>query len=251
MRPDVTQVNLRRWIAGLAAGVVFAASPALAGDRALANFIGFSPDARYFAFEEYGIESDSGLAYSNVHLIDLGADSRLEDKWVSSIAEDGERSDDLTAVRAETSRKAAALVTQHNIVVPAEIAALNGDGEPDLDPARLSVIYPVPSWGTVTKTYTLAVTFFSMPAAADCTPETQGAPQGYELRISSGLAETVLHRDDDVLPAARGCPQFYALYAVVIPGIGATKERGVAILSYYPSGFEGASRRFLAVPFTP
>lgn len=251
MRPNITQVKPGRWIAGLALGVAFAASPALAGDRAVANFIGFSSDARYFAFEEYGIESDSGLAYSNVHLIDLSADPWQEGKRVSSIAKDGEGSEDLTAVRAETSRKAAPLVAEHNIVVPAEIAALNGDGEPDRDPARISVIYPVPSWGTVTKTYTLAVTFFSMPAAADCTPETQGVPQGYELRISSDLAETVLHRDDGVLPATRGCPQFYALYAVVIPGIGATKERGVAILSYYPSGFEGASRRFLAVPFTP
>jgi predicted secreted protein len=42
--------------------IALAATPALAGDRALIDYIGFSPDARYFAFEEFGIQDGSGCA---------------------------------------------------------------------------------------------------------------------------------------------------------------------------------------------
>ena len=52
------------------------ATPALAGDRALIDFIGFSADARYLAFEEFGVQDGSGFPYSNIYILDLPAD-----KW--------------------------------------------------------------------------------------------------------------------------------------------------------------------------
>ena len=54
------------------------ALPALAGDRALFQPIGFSADGRYFAFEEYGVQDGSGFPYSNTYILDLPAD-----KWVN------------------------------------------------------------------------------------------------------------------------------------------------------------------------
>ena len=47
--------------------VVFAS----AGDYANLNFIGFSKDGRYLAFEEYGIQDGSGWAYSKFYFVDV------------------------------------------------------------------------------------------------------------------------------------------------------------------------------------
>ncbi len=251
MRSNPAPAALARWVFGILAGLGFLASSAAAGDRALANFIGFSPDTRYFAFEEFGIESDSGLAYSRIYFVDLVSDTWLADTPVSTVAEEGDESEDLAAVRAQTSHKAEGLLARHGIVVPAEIAALNGDGAPDRDPMRLGLLYPIPAWGTATRAYSLTVTYFPAASTARCAIETDGQPQGYELRLVGEAEEVVLHRDEGLLPSSRGCPRDYSLYAVVVPGVGARKDAGVAIVSYYPSAYEGPSRRFLAVPFSP
>jgi len=49
-----------------------------AGDFADRALLGFSPDGRYFAFEEYGIQDGSGFPYSNIFLIDT-----TTDEWVT------------------------------------------------------------------------------------------------------------------------------------------------------------------------
>ena len=46
-------------------------SIASAGDFATLNFIGFSKDGRYLAFEEYGTQDGSGFPYSNFYFVDV------------------------------------------------------------------------------------------------------------------------------------------------------------------------------------
>ena len=48
---------------------------AIAGDSAQFDAIGYSPDGRYFAFEQFGIQDGSGFAYSEIFIIDLQTDS--------------------------------------------------------------------------------------------------------------------------------------------------------------------------------
>ena len=45
--------------------------PAIAGDRAMIDFIGYSQDQRYLAVEEYGVSDGVGLAYSSIFVVDL------------------------------------------------------------------------------------------------------------------------------------------------------------------------------------
>jgi predicted secreted protein len=47
------------------------ATVASAGDFATLNFIGFSKDGRYLAFEEYGVQDGSGFPYSNIYIVDV------------------------------------------------------------------------------------------------------------------------------------------------------------------------------------
>ena len=51
--------------------------PARAADNAERAVVGFSPDGRYFAFEQYGVQDGSGFPYSEIFVIDLNAN-----KWV-------------------------------------------------------------------------------------------------------------------------------------------------------------------------
>eukprot|EP01036_Dinobryon_divergens_P042760 gene42760-56842_t len=64
-----------RLAASCLALLTLAVVPALAGDRALIDFIGYSEDGQYFAFEEYGIGDGSGAPYSHIFIVDLAADA--------------------------------------------------------------------------------------------------------------------------------------------------------------------------------
>ena len=59
----------------LALGALITA--ALASEDAELNIIGFSKDGTLFAFEEFGLQSGSGLPFSNLYVVDLPSD-----RWV-------------------------------------------------------------------------------------------------------------------------------------------------------------------------
>ena len=104
MQPNVVQAATARLAASglLAVGLSL---PAMAGDRALIDHVGFSADFRYFAFEEFGIQDGSGFAYSNIFVVDLETDSWVIGTPVRVQAESEETS--LVEIRAEAARLAA------------------------------------------------------------------------------------------------------------------------------------------------
>jgi len=64
-------------LATLIALTLWACSPALAGDTAEINVLGFSADGSIFAFEEYGVQDGSGFPYANRFYIDTASDKFL------------------------------------------------------------------------------------------------------------------------------------------------------------------------------
>ena len=224
----------------LAVSLGFAA-PALAGDRAQFDAIGFSPDGRYFAFEEFGIQDGSGFRYSNIYVLDLPAD-----KWVGTPVRIRDDSEDarIADVRAEAAAKAAGALEQNDITFPAMIVALNADGEPDA--AAYSLRFGQPGYGLepVQDEHLLDVETFDLPSGEDCAI-IDNETKGFALKLDG--AE--LRRDSGTVPKSRGCPMDYRIYAVVAPAdIDANPAPDIAIISVYPFGFEGPDRRFIAVP---
>ena len=57
---------------------LLSASAAGAGDVAEMRPIGYSPDGRYFAFEQFGEQDGSGFAYAEVQVIDTETDRYVE-----------------------------------------------------------------------------------------------------------------------------------------------------------------------------
>lgn len=238
-------VSARRGVASAALSLALLATPALAGDRALIDFIGFSDDSRYFAFEEFGIQDGSGFAYSSVYVIDLTSDS-----WVVGTpirVQASNESTSLGQVRAQVQAEAADDIATLGIAVPVEIAALIGDGTPDTDAQALRFGAPAYDPGAVTGDYELQLLSFDTAAAAPCREWFSVSPKGYELSIIDGDNERLLHRDT-TLPRSRGCPVTYRLYGVVMPFNAGSISQAVGIVSVYPGGFEGPDRRFIAVP---
>ncbi|MCP8883140.1 DUF2259 domain-containing protein [Devosia sp. XJ19-1] len=232
-------------LAASAFALLAMAMPALAGDRALIDYVGFSQDFRYFAFEEFGIQDGSGFAYSSLYVVDLDTDSWVVGTPVRFQAETEETS--LQAVRDTVVEKALGHMAEFKIDVPVEIAAMIGDGASDTDGKTIKFGAPSYLPGAVSGNYTLGLTSFPTVATSPCAEWFDVAPMGYELTIADSGTSRLVHRDQN-LPRSRGCPMEYRIHSVVMPFQGATLSNAVAIISVYPGGFEGPDRRFLAVP---
>lgn len=247
MQPNAVQAGMVRPGASLAGLVALCllATPALAGDRALIDIIGYSDDASYFAFEEFGIQDGSGFAYSNIYVVNLEADSWAVGTPIRVRAEDEAVS--LSQIRAQAQAEAAETIAALDIDVPAEMVALVGDGAPDADGQSLRFGAPGYEPGAVRGDYELRLSSFATAAVAPCTEWFSVDPMGYELTISADGNERLVHRDES-LPRSRGCPVTYRLYGVTLPFNAGSVDAAVALISVYPGGFEGPDRRFLAVP---
>ena len=239
--------GLRALFSAFAATALFAA-PAMAGDRALIDYIGFSEDHRYFAFEEFGIQDGSGFAYSNIYVVDLAEDSWVVGTPIRIRADD--ENEGLLDVRATARQQAESHIGEFRIGVPVEIVALIGDGVPDTDAKSLDFGMPGYQPGAVLGEYSLSLSTFPTDAASPCDDWFGMEPLGYQLQLVADGVERQVHRDD-TLPRSRGCPFDYRLYGVVMPFMGSSLDNALAIISVYPGGFEGPDRRFLAVPLAP
>lgn len=246
MRRSVVQAASARLAASL--GFLALAAPALAGDAAQFNPLGFSLDGRYFAYEEFGVQDGSGFPYSNVFILDV-----TEDKWAGGSPFRVRLEDEqpgLAAVRAQSVEQAAAAIADLAITEPAVIIAMNADGQPVED--RKTILFGAPGFGLAEPDDSARLTLSTFPSTSTvhCVEDFGFEPPvGFALTLEpSGHAEAQIHRDETV-PASRNCTVDYHLSAVVAPFNWAWNNRTpVAIVSVYSHGFEGPDRRFIGVP---
>ena len=244
MKPNVANACMVRLGASLL-GVLALATPAMAGDRALIDIIGYSESGQYFAFEEFGIQDGSGFAYSSIYIVDLSTDSWVVGTPIREQADDEGLS--LSQIRAEVQLQAKPDIEGFDISRPAEYAALLGDGAPGADGKSLRFGSPGFGPGEVSGDYELRLSTFPTTAAAPCAEWFSVDPMGYQLVIADKGSERLIHRDG-ALPRSRGCPVTYRLHGVVVPFNAGSISDAVALISVYPGGFEGPDRRFIAVP---
>lgn len=245
MRRNEAKTDTARPGARLIACVALMAAPAVAGDRALIDFVGYSEDGRYFAFEEFGIQDGSGFPYSSIYVVDLPADKWLPGTPVRVVMENEAASQ--AAARAEALEQAAATLDELAITAPADLIALNGDGEPG---DGLSLDFGAVGYlpGDLNGRYTLSLEIFDAASPEDCVTFLGEEPKGYALLLEGEGESRELHRDAGMLPRSRGCPMTYRIYGVAARPQSASLTGAVAIVAVYPFGFEGPDRRFLAVP---
>ncbi len=231
--------------------ITFGAAAAQAGDIAEHRILGFTPDGAVFAFEEFGVQDGSGFPYSNIYVVDTGADSWLPGTPFRVRLDDETKP--LAEARAEARRQAAPLLGKIGLDDRAVVLAASPLGEFESDPLGTAFGEPFPSHplqNPPDRRYRADIELFDAETPGqDC--ETfigDGKPQGFRLKIANltSNAEAVLHEDGGDIPRSRGCPITYRIETVAVPA-GYPAKTVAVVLSILRPGFEGPDRRFLAV----
>ena len=239
-----------RMFAVAVAALMMLVVPALAGDRALFNFIGYSQDGKYAAYEEFGEWDGVGGYYSHIYIIDLETDSWVKGSpyLVDPDPAPGVDTDPrpIAVVRAKALELAKAKLDELKINVPGETLFLLGDGMGD--ERGKFVTYSTPSYlgtGETQNDATTLVLSDTGGSLSDACPEDTYS-SGFVLDVYDRDGQHTVHDDaNNPIPKSRGCVITYNLYAVLEELDGGPT---VAILSVYSQQTEGPDRRFMLVP---
>jgi predicted secreted protein len=227
-------------------------SVAHAADGATFRAIGFSTDSRYFAFEQYGVQDGSGFAYADLFVLDTQKDAWLKGTPISVTLED--ETLDVSAVRQKLKEDGKSALSSAQILVDAEVLAANPFTEVQKDRASMTFHNhynnAMGMFGTTDDqgSWTLTTLPVAVPLPEGC--EADIGVTGYKLAIRNNKSGDVkvLHLDTS-LPKTRFCAVGYDIEAVVQPAGAADGSQMVAVVGVYRRGFEGADRRFIAIPF--
>lgn len=232
-----------RIISAALAGLL--AAPALAGDIAELEVLGFNADTSIFAFEEYGVQDGSGFPFARRFYIEVDADRFVPGTPIRVRIDDENATVDQARAQARAAGQA--------IVADAELAAHRGHlvahnpvTEMSADPYRI-VANPRPVLPAFDPPFEVRLEELTLETPARC--ENLGPVLGYRLvrvDLTEGGVTRVLHEDKSI-PASRGCPTGYRLGAVqtVFPDVG---QPAFAVLIQVESfGFEGPNIDWIAV----
>lgn len=222
---------------------LFAAIPALAGDTAHVNILGFSTDGKTFAFEEYGTQDGSGFPFANRFYIDTATDQFAPGSPIRV------RIDDEGATEASARAQAA---TQGETIVPAaQLAANPGylagfNAVTELSADRFSMkVNPRPVDPPIDAPLEIKLEEFALPAKPGQCDGFEGI-KGFRLsRIADG-ATSVLHEDTSI-PGSRNCPIGYSIGGVQTFYPEGGQPVYAVLISVKSFGFEGPDHRWMAV----
>lgn len=228
------------------------AHAAEAADGAKFRALGFSADTRFFAFEQYGVQDGSGFAYADIFVLDIQADNWVQGTPVSVLLEDETLS--VAAVRANAKKQVEPILKSLAVTHDAELLAANPFTEVLTDRSKVTfhdhynnsmgIFGNADNQGS----WDLIASQVKVPLPAGC--EADIGVVGYKLEIKNNKSgvTTVLHEDKSI-PKSRFCAVGYDIEAIVQPVGGSDSGQMVAVIGVYRRGFEGADRRFIAVPF--
>lgn len=226
-----------------AASALFFPVFAQAGDYAERQILGFSPDGRSFAFEQFGVQDGSGFPYADIFLIDTQTDQWVEGSPFRVLLKD-ERAQ-LKWARRDAVTKAGNALRKRLISVPGRILASNPPQELSADPHAVAVNANTVATASPERwTFRIEEIAFS---DARCAYYGISPVKGFRLTLQKGDGETTSLHADTALPASRGCPLRYAISDVVIHEPEGANRVFAVLLSVFVHGFEGPDRRFLAV----
>jgi len=227
--------------------LLFAFAPAavFAGDYANLNFIGFSKDGKYLAFEEYGTQDGSGYPYANIYFVDVAKNAFAGKPFKVAIEKETATED---AARAKAKNAAAAKMRQLKIVqgntgthtVSKLLNEMSLDGKNDWESGKVRFAEII---GSMYRRgdYTLTLNEINTQ-----TKECEGYGDDMfriELTLRNNEENTVktLQKDTTLTPA-RGCTIDYRIQDVYV------YEGQIAVfLNVFYIGFEGPDMRFMVV----
>lgn len=235
---------MRSLIAALA---LLAAGPAVAGDTAQLEILGFSADGSIFAFEEYGIQDGSGFAYANRYYIETATDSFVAGTPIRvRIDEEMSAVDD---ARDEAREQGQAIVEDAVLRANRGITAgFNAISEHSADPLRMEV-NPRLVFPPIDAPLEIRLEEIGLMPPELCEGLTQRHVGFRLLRISHDpdVATELLHEDERV-PESRGCTDGYRIGAIQTFFPDGGDPVYAVMIAVRRFGFEGPDHRWIAVP---
>ena len=231
--------------------LVSLSTQALAGDYATLNFIGFSKDGKYLAFEEYGSQDGSGFPYSNIYFVDVVKNSFAAPQI--NITLQNETASEQQA-RSRAKLRAAASLRRFKIVNGNTGTMIISRVHNDLavnnflssEPEKTETINFAEIVGSMYRqgNYDLILRPIEHKSK-ECEYAYQTVYK-FELTLKDKTdGDTVVLQRDTKLPASRSCPIDYAMqYAYLYDSYI------VVFVSTYSIGFEGPDMRYMAVTGT-
>ncbi|HVF31349.1 MAG TPA: DUF2259 domain-containing protein [Pyrinomonadaceae bacterium] len=221
-----------------------------AGDFATLNFIGFSKNGRYLAFEEYGTHDGSGFPYSNIYFVDVVKNAYAATP-VRVRLESETATERLARSRAKLGSTAAlkkfGIVAGNygTLVVSRVLTDVSGNHFLSKDPGDDQTINFAEIIGSMYRRGNYDLKLKSIVTKTKECAYTADDYKVYMLDLSIYDREqqkTIALQKDASLPSARGCPVNYAIQHVYL------HEDHVAVfLNTYHMGFEGPDMRYMVV----
>lgn len=239
-------MTLLRSITFVAASLIgLCPAPALAGDVANLDILGFSADGGIFAFEEYGELDGSGDAYSNRFYIDTATDEFVGGSPIRIRLEDATGS--IGEARAQARAAGEKIVPESVLEAnPGYLAGFNAVTEISADPYRM-LVNPRPIYFPVDPPLEFRLEEFPFVAPEGC--ENMGDIVGFRLlRVDGspgGVTKTI--HEDKTVPASRSCPNGYSIGAIQTWITDNGDPAFAVLISLRRTGFEGPDFRWIAV----
>jgi predicted secreted protein len=228
-----------------------------AGDYATLNFIGFSNDGKYLAFEEYGTHDGSGFPYANIYFINVEKNSyaaapvkkRFDDSSMKVFDESKIPGEDV--MRSQAKKAAAANLKKFKIVqgntgemvVARLLTDLNvgSTGQNNESPDQVIEFTDYRGSSYYEREYALLLKTSEIKTK-DC-EYSSDAVLKLDLTLKDTKAETeTILQNDKTLPESRGCPLSYSIQNVYV------HENKIAVfLNIFTMGFEGPDMRYMVV----
>jgi len=245
-RLDMQHVKNRNHLFLAAAFMLSLSSAANGSNDTQIDFLGYSSQGRYFAYEEFGVSESPKVAFSQIYVVDLTQNTWVVGTPVRFEAFLSERS--LMSVRGQLRANVRILLDGLEIDTPAVITALIGEGAPDKDAQELVFNVPAQSTSKIGGTdFLLNLSTFETSSAFSCKETFGQEPIGVSLALETRGDRLVLY-EDAALPFSRGCPQEYAMKGVVMPFGASDISNAVAIVSVITREEDVLERHFLVIP---
>ncbi len=203
---------------------------ARAGDAANLEFLGFSKDGRYLAFEEFGMTDGIGFPYAKVQVVDVVKNTVLAQSEKMLETENST----IAQVRAALKVAKDSLLNRYKIARANQgqfigIAPL----APNIGGQRSEFIY-------AGRTHNLELnSIFAKQAAQTCPDEIASR---LELTLTVAGKTRILQKDGLTLPKSRACALSYEMRSAHLYG----NKLAVFVAVSLP-GFEGADIRWMVI----
>lgn len=238
-------MKLHPGLASLALSCLFA-FPAIAGDVAELNILGFSEDGKLFAFEEFGVQDGSGFPYANRYYIDVETDKFVPGSPIRVRLD--EEAATVEQARTQAREKGETIIAEAELAANrGTLVGFNPPTELSADPHRITV-NPRPVFPPIGLPLEFRIEEIAVPQPDLCRELAEA--KGYRLTrvsLTPGQETTLLHQDVTI-PTSRGCPLGYQFGGVqtFFPESGPPVY--AVLIAVRSFGFEGPDFRWIAVP---